>query len=66
MADNHFQDRANGLGQTCMRRQSNRNLNAKDRRKVFERWLQPDGCSLAWWEFWMISDQRTLAVSQPS
>jgi hypothetical protein len=65
MADTHFQARANCLGQTCMRWQSNGELSAEDRRLVFERLLQADGCSSAWGECWVIGDERTLAVSRP-
>ena len=64
MTDTHFQGRTNCLGQTCMQWQSNGELSAKDRHLVFEQLLQAEGCSSAWGECWVISVERTLAVSQ--
>jgi hypothetical protein len=64
MADTRFHARANCLGQTCLRWQPDGELSAEDRRLVLERLLRADGCSSAWGECWVISEPRTLAMSQ--
>lgn len=66
MADTRFHARATCLGQTCLQWQPDGELSAEDRRWVLERLLLADGCASAWGECWVISDDRPLAVMQPS
>jgi hypothetical protein len=65
MVNTRFQSPANCLGKTCLHWHSDGELSEDDRLLVFDRLLQADGCSSAWGECWVISDQRSMEVAQP-